>query len=848
MPAAIMRLAVLAVLMLAGLVRSEPPARADAYGDSLPDDALARLGTSRIKLGEFGKTAAFSPDGKWIAVAGRTVDRRAFCMRVLDASSGKEEKQLPYDWNYDFFAFSADGKVLVAGSRTPSIIRVYDPTKGAEVRRFDVVTPNASRFCLSADGAVVACNLAHPGAENTAAAWDTTTGTEITHFTLAKTEHLIAVAVSRDGKWMAGRTHRNGLIVWNLAAKKEAYRLADVNVASVPSDVTFSPDGKRLAVASWGSISIRETATGKVVHQFACRREAGAPLTFSPDGKTLAAADERAVQRWDTETGKRLDLLAGLPGRPQALLFGEKGQLLALGVSGEAAWVWDVTAGKAVGPTGGHTDRVTSIAFAADGKTVLTAAADGVLVWDARTAKQLRRVAVKEGPNARFRDPLGLGYQSFHLCTDGKRFLGANRDAGLTVLDAASGEFELEFELSNPPMQPDRLSTLVVLSADGSLAAVTDIRTLNNGEVRLVSLTTGRELRRVKAKNPCHAVALSADGKTVAVASARAGVGINKCIIQRWDTDSGKEADLIEAGSVVQKLAFSPDGALLAAGTMEGTNSTVLVWDTATGREHRRLKGDSSYCSNVAFSPDGRTLAAGTDPGIANPGPRLRVWELASGGMRWDQLLPDPVFVLAYSPDSRTLAAASLDTTVVLWDVGGRLATKPLPKELDGAWPALAQTDASQAHQAMAKLGALPTEAVKLFQSELRPAPALEDEKLKRLIADLDDDAQATRNKASAELADIGVAAKAALENALKGTPSKEQQLRIESLLKRLADDTPTADQLRQLRAVEVLERLNTPEARALLKSLAEGRADARQTRAAKEALARLNGRSDAGL
>jgi hypothetical protein len=335
-------------------------------------------------------------------------------------------------------------------------------------------------------------------------------------------------------------------------------------------------------------------------------------------------------------------------------------------------------------------------------------------------------------------------------------------------------------------------------------------------------------------------VALSPDGKTLAVASFSAGVGVNKWVIQRWDTDTGKEGDLLEPDGMVQKLAFSPDGALLAAGITDRNDSAVVVWNTATGREQRRLKTVGSFRSNLIFSPNGRTLAASTDSGIPNPAPHLRVWELATGEVRWDQLLPGPVFVLAYSPDSRTLAAASLDTTVVLWDVGGRLAAKPAPKELDGAWPALAQTDASQAHELMAKLGALPTEAVKLFQSHLRAAPALEDDKLKRLIADLDDEAQPTRTKASAELAEIGVAAKPALENALKGTPSKEQQLRIESLLRRLADDTPTAAQLRQLRAVEVLERLDTPEARSLLKSLAEGRADARLTRAAMEARARL--------
>jgi hypothetical protein len=103
------------------------------------------------------------------------------------------------------------------------------------------------------------------------------------------------------------------------------------------------------------------------------------------------------------------------------------------------------------------------------------------------------------------------------------------------------------------------------------------------------------------------------------------------------------------------------------------------------------------------------------------------------------------------------------------------------------------------------------------------------------LIAKLDADEFAVREKAAEELAKLGRAARPALQKALKGQPSIEVRRQVERLLEKLGDE-----RLQAWRALEVLEHIDTPESRQLLEKLADGPADAYLTKAAKAISRRL--------
>ena len=123
---------------------------------------------------------------------------------------------------------------------------------------------------------------------------------------------------------------------------------------------------------------------------------------------------------------------------------------------------------------------------------------------------------------------------------------------------------------------------------------------------------------------------------------------------------------MLAPSSLPGRLAFSPDGALLAAG--------AAVIDVRSGRVLRVFRGQLSPVTGTAFSPDGALLATGSFDGS------IRVWDVADGAARDviaigpDDWAPD----VAFSPDGSVLAAACDDSeTARLWDprTGRALAT-----------------------------------------------------------------------------------------------------------------------------------------------------------------------------
>src|SRR5262249_51795773 len=117
------------------------------------------------------------------------------------------------------------------------------------------------------------------------------------------------------------------------------------------------------------------------------------------------------------------------------------------------------------------------------------------------------------------------------------------------------------------------------------------------------------------------------------------------------------------------------------------------------------------------------------------------------------------------------------------------------------------------------------------------PVSRTEGDRIARLIADLDGERFAVRQQAAAELAAFGDLARPALKKALTTATSLEQRRRLEGLLARPASLGP--ESLRDLRALEVLEYLATPEARQVLRGLADGAPEGWLTRQARAALGR---------
>src|SRR5205085_10309627 len=120
-------------------------------------------------------------------------------------------------------------------------------------------------------------------------------------------------------------------------------------------------------------------------------------------------------------------------------------------------------------------------------------------------------------------------------------------------------------------------------------------------------------------------------------------------------------------------------------------------------------------------------------------------------------------------------------------------------------WTALASDDAAKAYQAVGALARQPEQSVPFLREHLKPAAPVDKERIARLIADLDSDRFVEREKAARELAGLGEAAGPALRNVLAGQPTLDVRRRVEQLVEKLDHQVMSGEQLRVLRAVEVL-------------------------------------------
>jgi len=207
------------------------------------------------------------------------------------------------------------------------------------------------------------------------------------------------------------------------------------------------------------------------------------------------------------------------------------------------------------------------------------------------------------------------------------------------------------------------------------------------------------------------------------------------------------------------------------------------------------------------------------------------------------------VLCLAFTPDGATLLTGGSDTTVLEWDVARALkegvsATAPLSdRELAGLWDQLAGKDGSKAFDAIARLAEAPHQGLPWLRDRVRPAPAFNAQKLAQLMADLEENRFELRKRATEELEKLGELAEPALRKRLGEDPPLEVRLRIDQLLERLAGPVTIPEQVRALRALEVLEQMGTPEALTVLRELAKGAPEARLTQDAQAAAERLAAR-----
>jgi RNA polymerase sigma factor (sigma-70 family) len=456
------------------------------------------------------------------------------------------------------------------------------------------------------------------------------------------------------------------------------------------------PSEVRTAGAAVADDPLPKGAIGRMGSRLLRHGDAVSFAAYTPDGKALLTAGrDKVVRLWDLDTGKAArsfrweeteqvqDDDAGLQRERQFWNDTARSCQAALSMDGKivaasrggAVRLWETASGKTLGQVQTGEKRLLQLAFAADGKSLLTLGpGQATALWDVATRKCVRSSPGKATPL--FFAPLGLIETHNVVVSPGLKHLAYcgqdnNGSHWIHIRDLANGN-----ELSRISVGPGTMA--MTFSADDKTLILEN----PGAGIVFADVATGRERRRLKSdghndspnsEDSALAIAMSPDGNRLAVswmsntielwdlASGKSTLPVGKVASAEYDQHSTNWLNLL----VRPALAFSPDGKKLvyslggAAIRQFQADSGVAIPDTGTG--HR------GPVSALSLSSDGRTLWT------YSPGDPARSWDWMTGKETGQREVPPGATQAAFAADGRFACVAGHGFT--LSGVNGKQAT-----------------------------------------------------------------------------------------------------------------------------------------------------------------------------
>ncbi|WP_418004152.1 TIR domain-containing protein [Mycobacterium sp. PDNC021] len=447
---------------------------------NLLDPKHEELG-SQFKFAGTVWCVAFSPDGRRLAVAGRSPE---VWIQNLDVD---RHVSLPHPGGVWTVAFDPAGSGRVVTGGIDDTIKVWDA--GSQQKIGDLVTGDGGdvKAVAFADGGLVSVGddktlrlwsipspppprrvaedpvvglrlepnrIVTTTASGVARQWNTD-GTPVdAPIVRMPVANNIPPAIDSAGAVVAVMTTRSGGEIWTAEGLKTDDKvtlpaeLADAPPPVATTDTVIAVGGNRLAAISrspdivrfWDIRSGKEV--GHRVDQLGDRKIRA--IRLSADGRRLATADtDGNIDVWDTDTGTRMPQPKPMAGdadydknaRHVTLAFSDDNSRLVSGAVGDDQLrVWDVASGTQLGESmSGHQRDVTAVAFSHDGRFIISGALDGtVRIWDAihqRPAGQA--LAIKQPREIPDPDHLPLFPTAVAMSPDGNRIVAGLNDGSV---------------------------------------------------------------------------------------------------------------------------------------------------------------------------------------------------------------------------------------------------------------------------------------------------------------------------------------------------------------------------------------------------------------------------------
>ncbi len=509
-----------------------------------------------------------------------------------------------------------------------------------------VYAPNGRWFATGSD-------------DSTVKLWDAISG-RLLRTLAGHSKRLQNILISSDGRALIS-LGEEGAIVWNPETGEVISRiggLTGTGFEPIQKSIALSRDGKTFFSNSYDAIRRVDVSTGKVEAKFGRQILFGLweEFALSPDERLIAAAHA-----------------GGVNASPKNAALGSQVKLI------------DATTGKTVRALGTYStqERVTSLAFSQDGRTVAVGGNEGVAkVWDVASGRLLHTLAHSESTQTRSIDQVLFS-------PDSRMIVTAGGPEGLKFWDASSGRL---IRVSNE--EPFKWSRSVAFSPDGRVVASTSSQTIS-----LSDAGNGKRLPVEIGRQDAYSVAVAPIGADRWLVVGPRGITTWDAVT--WQMLQAYEAKPGSAAYSEQFFATDRGGRLLLA-----TNAGDLemkIWDVGAGALLRAQnwgakppgEGPCATCASfhleeVTLSPDGRWLAAimWGDHTV------IRVWDVASGRLVHSlKSLAQPyraANMMRFSADSRFLIASSYDANTANWirywnmESGQQTRAFPLPKTKAG--------------------------------------------------------------------------------------------------------------------------------------------------------------------
>jgi WD40 repeat protein/serine/threonine protein kinase len=378
----------------------------------------------------------FSPDGRRLATG---TARAGGLVQLWDAQTGQEQLPLrsPNRGDFEAVAFRPDGRRLAAVGGLFRVhpdrqVEVWDTQTGEQLLSLSGHVAALRSVAFSPDGR----RLASTGLDQTVKLWDAATGQEV--LTLrGHIDNVFGVAFSPDGHQIASASADKTVRIWDATpVEGEAgleYRTLRGHTGAV-TDVAFHPkDGRTLASADTdGRVRVWDFRSGQNLgilpespSAFRLR------VAYSPDGRRLAVAsgDRPDVKVWDVATAKAICTFGGHDRDALCVAFSLDGRHVASAGFDFTVRVWDATTGKEIQGLKGHDWPVHGVAFSPDGRHLASCSADStVRVWDRTTVQELRVLEPRHAARV-----YGVAFSR-----DGERLASASWDRTIKVWDTAT--------------------------------------------------------------------------------------------------------------------------------------------------------------------------------------------------------------------------------------------------------------------------------------------------------------------------------------------------------------------------------------------------------------------------